>query len=52
MRHQITVEPEHRGGGRYTWNYLCRCGAKGYGHQTKGAAENAAAKHVSRDGGR
>ncbi|MFE2563079.1 hypothetical protein [Streptomyces mirabilis] len=52
MRHQITVEPEHRGYGRHTWNYLCSCGAKGYGHQSKGAAEHAAKGHLPRAGGR
>ena len=44
--HQITIRPEHRGGGRYTYDWRCRCGAKGYGERSRGAAEHYGNEHV------
>jgi hypothetical protein len=52
MQHRIRIEPEHRGGGRYTFNWYCTCQAKGYGHRTRGLAQNSANAHLKREGGR
>ncbi|MFF4566184.1 hypothetical protein [Streptomyces sp. NPDC001435] len=51
MNHQTRIEPEHRGGGRYTFNWYCSCHAKGYGHRSKGAAQSSANAHLKREGG-
>lgn len=47
--HQIKVTPEHRGHGRYTYNYRCTCGAWGYGHLSRGAAEHAGRQHQDKE---
>lgn len=51
-KHQIRVGDEHRGGGRYTYDYLCSCGAKGYGFRSRAAAEHEGRKHLDEEAGR
>lgn len=43
--HRIHVEPEHRGHGRYTYNWRCTCGARGYAERSRGAAEHYGRQH-------
>ncbi|MGY4994067.1 hypothetical protein [Streptomyces sp. 900105245] len=54
MQHRITIQPEHHtnGGpyGRYTYNWLCSCGARGYHHPNHGAAQHSAAAHLRSKG--
>ncbi|MFF9153852.1 hypothetical protein ACF1AB_16665 [Streptomyces sp. NPDC014846] len=56
MRHRITIHPEHHnnGGpyGRYTYSWLCSCGAKGYALRSRPAAEHYGNEHVSKQGDR
>ncbi|MGW3663713.1 hypothetical protein [Streptomyces sp. NPDC005141] len=52
MRHQTSIEPEHRGNGRYTYNYRCSCGAYVYGLLSRGAAEAAGRNHQAKQGDR
>lgn len=49
MDHVITVGDEHRGGGRFTYDYLCRCGAKEYGFRSRAAAEHAGRQHQAEE---
>lgn len=52
MKHRITIHPEHRGGGRWTYSYLCSCGAKNYGSRSRAAAEHEGRKHQAEESGR
>lgn len=47
--HRIRIDAEDRGGGRYTYSYLCSCGAKNYGSRSRGAAESEGRKHQAEE---
>ena len=50
-QHRITIDAEDRGGGRYTYSYLCSCGAKNYGCRSKAAAEHEGRQHQAEEAG-
>jgi hypothetical protein len=50
--HQVSIRPDYRGHGRYTYSFYCSCGAHGFGSQSKGAAEQAGRQHQKKAGER
>lgn len=47
--HQISIRPDYRGHGRYTYSFYCSCGAHSFGRQSRGAAEAEGQGHVRRE---